>query len=360
MASLTAAEVRSYHDNGFVGPFSAWGPRDLDNRWPAILDVVIGRPSVCYGVYTSRDRHLDSRTIQELCTSSEIVDRVACILSEALLLWRSVMFVKPAGGEPIFPHRDYPSPGPLAIPAHSENVGVTAWLALTETTKENGCLYVVPRSNRRSRPGRKSVERKYIGLKPGQFILYDVNTIHGSGPNTTAAQRAGLSIRFSPVRVKLYPDHPHRVVPVPKNPIRIDGGAFDIRRWRALIVHGGRVPGPNPIGVPPRRDNYYQESIERLVESGLEWMNIAEQFASIPCTDAPWVEAWFLRHGDLLKESFTRASRIVESIDCLAAARSIHLILDALRGTNGRMSRSSFYRQVNKIAPLFSRIMHVE
>jgi ectoine hydroxylase-related dioxygenase (phytanoyl-CoA dioxygenase family) len=97
---------------------------------------------------------------------------------------------------------------------HPPNV-VTAWVALTDSTPENGCLRVVPGShgknlihretgapdNALSRGQEIAVEVDEsqavdIVLQPGELSLHHVGIVHGSNPNTSDRPRIGLAIRY--------------------------------------------------------------------------------------------------------------------------------------------------------------------
>ena len=98
---------------------------------------------------------------------------------------------------------------------------LTAWIAFTAATPENGCM-------RYSRGGHRArlrhLENKTddnmltrgqeiaveidpatvvdVRLSPGQASLHDALTPHASGPNTTDATRIGFAIRYAPTRVR--------------------------------------------------------------------------------------------------------------------------------------------------------------
>ena len=101
---------------------------------------------------------------------------------------------------------------------------VTVWLALDPSTKENGCMMVIPRTHREARQGfsdyskvdpAKNVfgieiipdhlddtKRVAIELQPNQCSLHDGRIQHGSEPNTSNVRRCGWTIRFTSTAVK--------------------------------------------------------------------------------------------------------------------------------------------------------------
>ena len=108
---------------------------------------------------------------------------------------------------------------------------VTAWVALTRSNADNGCLRVVPGSHRRrleheSRPHPDNMleltgltvsdevdlsEAVDVLLEPGQISLHHADIVHGSGPNRSATRRVGFAIRYVDPAVGQESDH-HPVV----------------------------------------------------------------------------------------------------------------------------------------------------
>ena len=82
-----------------------------------------------------------------------------------------------------------------------------AFIAITEATPENGCLRVIPGSQREVRPfslvayaDRRVARVREVDenaavdmvLARGQVGLFHCNTVHGSGPNCSSGRRIGL------------------------------------------------------------------------------------------------------------------------------------------------------------------------
>jgi len=92
----------------------------------------------------------------------------------------------------------------------------TAWVALTESTPENGCVRVIPGSHLNGKLshtetyGEKNLlnhgelvdipvdETKALDLvlRPGEMSIHHVNTIHGSNPNASQRRRVGFSMSY--------------------------------------------------------------------------------------------------------------------------------------------------------------------
>src|SRR5438105_15286882 len=82
--------------------------------------------------------------MSDLIRHPRVLGPVVDLLGRDLLVWKSVFFVKePQTAQFVDWHQDSAYWG-----FDTEDV-VTAWIALTESTIENGCLRVVPGSHRR-------------------------------------------------------------------------------------------------------------------------------------------------------------------------------------------------------------------
>src|SRR5262249_2446157 len=101
---LTVEEIRSFYENGFLGPFTLC-PREemIDIRDEIMRELE--RPSAIYGFRTGRDRHLDCAWLLRLISRAALTERLAQILGENLLLWRSQVFLKPAGAPGVAWHQ---------------------------------------------------------------------------------------------------------------------------------------------------------------------------------------------------------------------------------------------------------------
>lgn len=104
----------------------------------------------------------------------------------------------------------------------------TVWLALDPSTRENGCMMVIPKTHITGSKGfseydavdadknvfsseikpilRDDSKRVYIELEPNQCSLHDARIMHGSEPNTSAIRRCGWTIRFTSTAVKFNED----------------------------------------------------------------------------------------------------------------------------------------------------------
>jgi len=153
------------------------------------------------------DRHLDCRLVYELCALPQIIRPLNQILGDDVMLFRSQFFQKPAHGP--------------EIPWHQESYfwrqkgWVTMWLAVDETTPENGAMRVIIGSHSTTRehlplpPGNdywntfsdaatpRAADRIVdCSMPAGHFMLFD-DLLHNSLPNSTALPRLSLAARYA-------------------------------------------------------------------------------------------------------------------------------------------------------------------
>jgi ectoine hydroxylase-related dioxygenase (phytanoyl-CoA dioxygenase family) len=103
---------------------------------------------------------------------------------------------------------------------------VTLWLAVDESTVENGCMRVIPGSHRAFRAAMDAYEEvdrsknvfharlrselidesKAVDLElaVGECHFHDAWTIHGSNPNPSPKRRCGYTMRYMPAYVRMH------------------------------------------------------------------------------------------------------------------------------------------------------------
>ena len=89
---------------------------------------------------------------------------------------------------------------------------LTVWIALDDTTTENGAVFVLPRRPEESDQPNKhwwnEAEKEYVGydgpdpgipaeVPAGSVVVFSSLTLHRSSPNTTAKSRRGYVVQYS-------------------------------------------------------------------------------------------------------------------------------------------------------------------
>jgi ectoine hydroxylase-related dioxygenase (phytanoyl-CoA dioxygenase family) len=168
-------------------------------------------------------RHLDSQVVLDLCTEPALLAVIRAILGNDLVLLLSQVWIKPPITE-VPPHQDA-----AYWPMHPP-VGLSAWIALTDTSVSSGCLDIFPGSQRTlvqhdisAGPEFKSKAIAAEGaqlplpieMQAGNAVLFDVATMHASHPNNSDHPRVAVSATFSVPMVTFRRDwcfKGHRVV----------------------------------------------------------------------------------------------------------------------------------------------------
>ena len=212
---LTPAQVAQYERDGYLFPIDV-----LDQAEVQALGEHLGRFRQRIGGKIAgrhnQKPHLLMPWANELVRSPRILDAVQDVLGPNLFCWASQFFVKDAGDPGYVSwHQDGNYWG-LSSPEV-----VTAWVALTPSTIESGCMNVVPGTqNQRAEHVDTFAENNLLSrgqeiavsvdpgavvpieLAPGQMSLHHLMIFHGSEPNRATHPRVGYAIRYMPTHVR--------------------------------------------------------------------------------------------------------------------------------------------------------------
>ena len=201
--------IETFRRDGIVFPLPVFSAEEIAHRYAALQALESARAGRLPPLLNFKP-HLLVPWLWELIREPRILDPVAELLGEDLLCWEASFFSKgPSDKAFVTWHQDATYWG------LTENIGVTAWLAFTPSTRANGCMRVIPGSHARALahvetqdrnnmlPAREAVgetidESKALDveLAPGEMSLHHPILIHGSAPNTSAERRVGLAIRY--------------------------------------------------------------------------------------------------------------------------------------------------------------------
>ena len=198
-----------YAADGFYFPIRVIGEPEAEAHLARV--VAMEKAGNERGRFLRGKAHLACRFIDELARSPAILDRVERVLGPDILLWGSGCFIKaPRSPSYVSWHQD------LNYWGLDGTEEVNAWLALSASNEENGCMRFVPGSHRRgpighcdsfardnllSRGQELSVEIDEgeavpVCLAPGEMSLHHGRMFHASGPNASRHWRVGLALRY--------------------------------------------------------------------------------------------------------------------------------------------------------------------
>ncbi len=166
--------------------------------------------------------HFEDSRLLEFLLSDEALDLVEPIIGPNIGLWSSHFISKdPYTGRPTPWHEDSAYwEGRVS----SYDKIVTIWLALDRSTRENGCMRVIPGTHNNGfseyetvdRPGAYSFDQQikqvdesqavYFELEPGECSLHDARIIHGAQANTSPLRRCGYTMRYFSTEIKVFPE----------------------------------------------------------------------------------------------------------------------------------------------------------
>jgi non-haem Fe2+, alpha-ketoglutarate-dependent halogenase len=245
--SLTAEQIERYREDGILFPVPVLSPGETARfraAFEEVADRLGGRPVAQALGHT----HAHFRWAYDLATHPAVLDAVEGLLGPDILVWTVSIFPK------------YPrDPGYISWHQDGTYWGLdstrvtTAWIALTDSTRDNGCMRVVPGSHRRAiLPHRDTYapdnrlsrgqeiavtvdERDAVDvvLRAGEMSLHHVNIIHGSNPNPSDGSRIGFAPRFTTPATRQIDGEPPTAV---------------LARGRDAYGHFRLLPGPPTLG----------------------------------------------------------------------------------------------------------------
>jgi len=210
MSHLSKNEINQYNEKGYLAPIDVLTKDEADEvkeeiefiekKWPKELEG-LGRNYV----------HLISPIFDKVVHNSKILDVVESIIGTNILVAGTTLFIK-----------DPDKIGFVSFHQDAKYIGfepynwVTAWLAITDSNEENGCMRMWPGTHKDEL---KIHEEKFnndqgnlltrgqtidnvpiektepVFLKAGQMSLHHPRIVHGSGINKSNKRRIGFVIQ---------------------------------------------------------------------------------------------------------------------------------------------------------------------
>ncbi len=214
--SLSKQQIDAYWNDGFLFPLPAITTEQAGNFRKQLETIEqnkqhnsLERPLHDY-IRTHSDVVMPMAA--ELATQRAVLDAVEGIIGPNIMIWGADFFIKEAQSSAhVSMHQD------LTYWGFGETSNqVTAWIALSESTVESGCVDLVQGSHKNpilphndtlaednilSRGQEinvdiKEEDRTHVVLAPGEMSLHHGLAIHGSNPNQSNDRRIGYAIRY--------------------------------------------------------------------------------------------------------------------------------------------------------------------
>jgi hypothetical protein len=214
---LTESEVERYRRDGYFCPVHVFSPDEARHYRAKLEAAEVAAGGSLPGAHRHKP-HLLYTWAAELVRHPRILDAVEDVIGPDVLAWESVFFTKePRTEDYISWHQDITYWG-----LDQQGDVVTAWVALSPSTPESGCMRVVPGTHARevvphrdTFEGRNMLSRGQeisvdvdedhavdLILRPGQMSLHHVKIFHGSHQNRSDDRRIGFAIRYLPPHVR--------------------------------------------------------------------------------------------------------------------------------------------------------------
>ena len=213
---LSTEQRRFYEEKGYLYPLRVFSDRETqifrrqfddyteENR-ERLSKLIPRERRAVYGL-----THFSLPWVYEIVSHPRVLDAVEGVLGPNLLVWGSDWFVKfPGDAAFISWHQDGAYWG-LQPPKVT-----TAWIALSPSTQESGCMQVMPGTQKTELPQRETYaldnalsrgqeiavdvdESKAVPLtlSPGEMSLHHIGIAHSSKANGANYARIGFAVRY--------------------------------------------------------------------------------------------------------------------------------------------------------------------
>ena len=213
---LSSEQRQFYEEHGYLCPLSVFSDGETQ-RFRRQFDDYTEENKERLSKLIPRERravygltHLSLPWVYEIVSHPRVLDAVEGVLGSNLLVWGSDWFVKfPGDAAFISWHQDGAYWG-LQPPKVA-----TAWIALSPSSKESGCMQVMPGTQKTQLPQRETYaldnalsrgqeialevdESKAVPLtlRPGEMSLHHIGIAHGSKANGANYARIGIAVRY--------------------------------------------------------------------------------------------------------------------------------------------------------------------
>lgn len=257
---LSDAEIQRYERDGFLHPVPVISPEEAGKVRAALEQAEADHPEAIAGVGRNNP-HFVFPFLDEIVHHPRMLDAVEDIIGPNVMAWGTVLFVKEAHDPGYVSwHQDFTHMG---LEPHE---GVSAWLALTPSTVETGCMRMIPGTHRSEiLPHHDTFDENNLltrgqtiqdvddstavdlVLQPGEMSLHHPRTIHASSPNRGSERRVGFTIQ------SYLPPH------VQQERIK---GYWQTARGRD--THGHMEEAPRPSGLLTAEDVSFRTHINAL------------------------------------------------------------------------------------------------
>ena len=208
--SLTETEIQRYRQDGLLFPKTAITPQQAAGYLATLESYEAETGEPVNGKFRYKC-HLVFPWVNELMRNDAILDMVEDLIGPDIMVWSSHLYPKePGDGKFLSWHQDSAHWG-----LETDKI-LTVWIALTPATSQNGCMRMLPGSQRTGTVAHRDTwEPKniltrgqtiteeidearavWIELAPGKASIHHLYMWHSSPPNTTDGRRVAVALRY--------------------------------------------------------------------------------------------------------------------------------------------------------------------
>lgn len=215
-SKLSSQQTQFYEENGYLFPLRVFADAET-TEFRRRFDDYTQKNQERLRVLDPRERravygytHLVLPWVYQIVSHPKVLDAVEGAIGPNILVWESAWFVKFARDTTFVSwHQDgaYWGLNPPKV--------TTAWIALSPSTPENGCLQVMPGTQKLELPQRDTYAKDNalsrgqeivpdlnqanavsVVLAPGEMSLHHIGIAHGSKANSSDHPRIGIAVRY--------------------------------------------------------------------------------------------------------------------------------------------------------------------
>ncbi len=213
---LTQAQADQYHRDGFCGPIPVLTQEEVRELRADLetFELTQGHPLD----FPERSKpYLLFHWADAIVNHPAVLDAVQDVIGPDILVYHTTVWIKEARSDArVFWHQD-DAYFHLDPPEQ-----VTAWVALSEASAQEGCMRMIPGSHRNGlwahsdKPVAESLVRRgqnigdhltdddgvLLPLHAGEMSFHNTHTVHSSGPNRGDDRRIGLGVSYIPAHAR--------------------------------------------------------------------------------------------------------------------------------------------------------------
>ncbi len=215
--AITPDAIAAFRDDGYYAPLRLFERSEADGHLESYTQFQKKAVEIL-GQEQRFKTHLLAGWLAGVLRDPRILDVVENLIGPDILCWSTAFFAKSANSTG---YVGYHQDAAINFVEPHDDI-IHLWLALKPTTKENGCLRVLPRSHlgvvlplspsddgenmllegTQAMLEAKEVEFVDLLLGAGEASLHHHRMVHGSGPNRSDDQRLGVSITYMPTTAR--------------------------------------------------------------------------------------------------------------------------------------------------------------